>query len=425
MDENVPDSENATRIAKFLGFHANFERSEAWLLSPWEPNGNVSEFIKAHDLEVSEKLSLVYDTIDALAFLHQRNPPVCHGDVKPANVLITAEYNARLCDFGLARLHEDSEFSKLDTSTGHKGTIRWCSPELFRGNPRSPVSDVYAWAWLVWEIMTGELPHQQASHDPDVMREILENPLPRLDGELRFSQCPELWDLMTRCWSFDPPLRPTAENCKFIVSYYPRSTIYVHVPANRNSQKLKNIDEISEPEPDLPSAFFPSHPDSTRSLRRVPLPGAAEVPIGAIVEIQAGKGIVKYNGITKFAPGRWIGVELSEPQGKNDGSVDGESLPMSTMSTPYTLRPLEALVSGIMLLKSTMSANSIAAGPAGLRNRAISAHDIVLEGSNPIDVTGHFADLFVGMYRNKVRVALKRLRIPRHPSERHKRDIEV
>ncbi|KAG9042521.1 hypothetical protein FS837_010755 [Tulasnella sp. UAMH 9824] len=55
-----------------------------------------------------------------------------------------------------------------------------------------------------------------------------------------------------------------------------------------------------------------------------PLPGAAEVPVGAIVEIQAGKGIVRFNGTTKFAPGRWIGVELSEPKGKNDGSVDGE-----------------------------------------------------------------------------------------------------
>lgn len=72
-----------------------------------------------------------------------------------------------------------------------------------------------------------------------------------------------------------------------------------------------------------------------------------------------------------------------------------------------------------------MSAYGTTTEPAGSRNRAISINDIVLEGPDPIDVTGHFADLFVGMYRNKVRVALKRLRIPRHPSERHRRDIEV
>ncbi|KAG8994478.1 hypothetical protein FRB90_000418 [Tulasnella sp. 427] len=69
-------------IARFLGFYAKDDFSEAWLISPWEPNGNVREFIQKNQLEVPEKLSLVYDTIDALEFLHQLDPPVCHGDVK-------------------------------------------------------------------------------------------------------------------------------------------------------------------------------------------------------------------------------------------------------------------------------------------------------------------------------------------------------
>ena len=46
-------------IAKFLGFYADFRRSEAWLLSPWEANGNIGEFIRAHKLEIPERLSLV------------------------------------------------------------------------------------------------------------------------------------------------------------------------------------------------------------------------------------------------------------------------------------------------------------------------------------------------------------------------------
>ncbi|KIO24722.1 hypothetical protein M407DRAFT_25872, partial [Tulasnella calospora MUT 4182] len=70
-------------VSKFLGFCADFGRKEAWLISPWEPYGNVSEFIEGRGaLEVPEKLSLAYDTIDALAFLHQLDPPVCHGDIK-------------------------------------------------------------------------------------------------------------------------------------------------------------------------------------------------------------------------------------------------------------------------------------------------------------------------------------------------------
>ncbi|KIO23534.1 hypothetical protein M407DRAFT_26987 [Tulasnella calospora MUT 4182] len=49
-------------IAKFLGFYADFKRGEAWLLSPWEPNGNVGDFVHAHKLEVPEKLSLLFST---------------------------------------------------------------------------------------------------------------------------------------------------------------------------------------------------------------------------------------------------------------------------------------------------------------------------------------------------------------------------
>ncbi|KIO27647.1 hypothetical protein M407DRAFT_50816, partial [Tulasnella calospora MUT 4182] len=206
-------------IAKFLGFYADFENSKAWLLSPWEPNGNVSDFVKEHNLEVPEKLSLIHDTIDALTFLHQLNPPVCHGDIKAANVLVSADYKARLCDFGLARLHEDSGFGRLETSTGDKGSIRWCSPELIDGAPRAPSSDVYAWAWLVWEVMTGDLPYEGTSADYAIIRKIFESPLAGVDGTSRLSDCLQVWELMRRCWNVDPAQRPTARMCRTTITY--------------------------------------------------------------------------------------------------------------------------------------------------------------------------------------------------------------
>ncbi|KIO16969.1 hypothetical protein M407DRAFT_33376, partial [Tulasnella calospora MUT 4182] len=218
------------------------------------------EFVKAHNPEVPEKLSLVYDTIDALAFLHQLNPPVCHGDIKSANVLVGADYKARLCDFGLALLHDDSGFKRLETSTGSKGSVRWNSPEIIDGAPRAPTSDVYAWAWLVWEIMTGDLPYEGTSSDYAIIRKIFESPLPAVDGASRLSDCLQAWDLMTRCWNADPQQRPTARICKTTVAYLPRCA---PTPMNldqhtRSAALLENLGDLEswKGNPEKSSAYL-------------------------------------------------------------------------------------------------------------------------------------------------------------------------
>jgi dynactin 1 len=48
-----------------------------------------------------------------------------------------------------------------------------------------------------------------------------------------------------------------------------------------------------------------------------------DIPIGATVDIALGRGVVRFCGTTSFSSGKWVGIELADPVGKNDGSVQG------------------------------------------------------------------------------------------------------
>ncbi|TDL26403.1 dynactin [Rickenella mellea] len=67
-------------------------------------------------------------------------------------------------------------------------------------------------------------------------------------------------------------------------------------------------------------------------------------PIGAVVEIPAGRGIVRFNSTTSFSPGRWVGIELSEPIGKNNGSVQGVTYFQCRMNYGVFVRPSQVKI---------------------------------------------------------------------------------
>lgn len=59
----------------------------------------------------------------------------------------------------------------------------------------------------------------------------------------------------------------------------------------------------------------------------------ADIPIGTNVDIALGRGVVRFFGTTSFSAGKWVGIELSQPVGKNNGSVKG--IPYFTCQQDY------------------------------------------------------------------------------------------
>ncbi|KAG8898725.1 hypothetical protein FRB99_007197, partial [Tulasnella sp. 403] len=117
----------------------------ACLISPWCANGNVLQYLQVHP-DVDRR-SLVLQVAEGVVYLHTRNPPVIHADLKASNVLINDGGEAMLCDFGLSKFLGELP-SKYATSSDQIGTMNHMAPELFEGANFTTRSDVYEFGCL-------------------------------------------------------------------------------------------------------------------------------------------------------------------------------------------------------------------------------------------------------------------------------------
>jgi serine/threonine protein kinase len=99
-------------------------------------------------------LELAIEVADALAFAHDHG--LIHRDVKPQNVLVSPEGDAKVTDFGIAR-SLDVEHGVTQTGTV-LGTSNYLSPEQASGKPTTPSTDVYSLGVVVYELLTGDVP---------------------------------------------------------------------------------------------------------------------------------------------------------------------------------------------------------------------------------------------------------------------------
>jgi class 3 adenylate cyclase/WD40 repeat protein len=121
-------------------------------------------------LPLSSVLAYLAEAAEALTFLHTHDPPIIHGDVKPANLILTAAGHVKLVDFGLS--------STLGLEGHRLGTPGYRAPELENGAVPSRATDVYALAATAVALLAGEPPAGR-------WRGLDDGGLDRLEAELR------------------------------------------------------------------------------------------------------------------------------------------------------------------------------------------------------------------------------------------------
>jgi serine/threonine-protein kinase len=108
---------------------------------------NMPERIVKHEFRILRQVA------DALSFVHAQG--VVHKDIKPENVLVNANQEARLIDFSLAQTKMDR---MLQFSRRVDGTPLYMAPEQIRGDKCDPRADVYAFGVMTYEILTRRPP---------------------------------------------------------------------------------------------------------------------------------------------------------------------------------------------------------------------------------------------------------------------------
>ncbi len=153
----------------------------------------IDRWCDAQRLGIGERIDLLRRVCDAVQHAHQKL--VIHCDLKPSNILVTADGEPRLLDFGIARLVRPDAFVADDTATVQRLlSPDYASPEQVRGEPVSTATDVHALGILLHQLICGDRPYRVSSLSPqELLRTVCEQQPAKPSAMLRgvLQQSPE------------------------------------------------------------------------------------------------------------------------------------------------------------------------------------------------------------------------------------------
>ncbi len=154
-------------------------------------------------LPVDTAIGYAKQLLEALRFAHRHG--IIHRDIKPHNVLVSADQHAKaneprlkVTDFGIAR-HGASQMTEAGSIMG---TAQYLSPEQARGAPVTAASDLYSAGVVLYEMLTGKVPFTGDSAIEIAMKHV--NELPRPPSNLRSEIPPELDQIVLRALAKEP-----------------------------------------------------------------------------------------------------------------------------------------------------------------------------------------------------------------------------
>ncbi|RLN45970.1 hypothetical protein BBJ28_00019494, partial [Nothophytophthora sp. Chile5] len=218
-------------IVQFVGV-AWDSLTDLCVATEYMEGGDLRDLLQTFDREQhpvgfnSEKVRIALDVANALTYLHSLAPVVIHRDLKSKNILLSAQLDAKLTDFGVSRERADM------TMTAGVGTSLWMAPEVLMGERYDDKADVFSFGVVLSELDLQTLPYSHAVESDGSGRRMRDTAILQLMamGRLRvqFSAgaLKSMVDLGNACVSLNPTERPTAAEALYKLQMIRREDVY-------------------------------------------------------------------------------------------------------------------------------------------------------------------------------------------------------
>ena len=208
---NIISSINHPSIIHYVGFSPidfNSTRHPTIVLE-YAPHGALRGIIDSEmdshshkKWNETKKLICVYGIANGMANLHKNQ--IIHRNLKPENVLMDENFFPKISDFGLSMIYNlSSESTNVQSNSSFKSSPLYIAPEVFTNNEYSEKSDVYSFAFIVYQIVTKVTPLKNLSFC-ELMNFVLRGERPDFPNDIEKSYR----DLIQICWDQNPKKRP-------------------------------------------------------------------------------------------------------------------------------------------------------------------------------------------------------------------------